>query len=83
MIYGTQVSTSKNLVAIRSIRHSLKDNGAFLDDKVSVPITSNLPSINPSAIRMNRTSALSGFGGDATPLKANQAFATTSSKFNF
>ena len=46
MIYGTQVNTSKNLVAVRSIRHSLKDS-AFLDDKITVPITSsNLPSIN-------------------------------------
>ncbi len=84
MLYGTQVSTSKNLVAARTIRHSIKDNTAFLDDKIAIPLTGNLPAIGPAAIRMNRTSALSGFGvgGDATPLRASKPFATATSKFN-
>ena len=89
MLYGNQVNTSKNLVAARSIRHSLRDSMSLTDEKgVAGPLGENstvhLPLMKEAAnFRMNRTSALSGFQDIGNgPVKVNQAFATASSKFN-
>ena len=90
MLYKNQIATQKNLIAVRSMRRSIADSVASADtgtdgeaQKISVAAT--LPSLNPKqAIRMNRTSALSGFGNNATPVRANLPMSNTQgTKFTF
>ena len=70
MIYGTQVNTQKNMVAVRSIRQSFEKK--ILQEGISVTndedlSASKLPPLQTNSKdlaqqRMNRTSALTGFG---------------------
>ena len=87
MIYGTRHNTQKNLVAVRSYRRSLKGSSVVEEATLGSTTVTKLPQVgNPAHIRMNRTSALSGFGeSSGLPLKATNPVlaATTSDNFTF
>ena len=78
--------TQKNLVGVRSIRRSLKDELLGEDrppETSHIGAMGSLPPVNlPAHIRMNRTSAMAGFGDHSQPVRLQNAFATASSKFN-
>lgn len=75
LLYGTQVHTQKNLIGAKTLRQSLAESLSGTEEKHKVPHV-QLPKLRNDVLRMNRTSALSGFGAGGmesgqTPIKAN------------